>query len=617
MPILSLFLCLLLSFKSYAGSWKSLKEGDQTAQELLHSMEEKKSEGGNHPFYDGKVPQEAQFKSGDLASKSQNITDRDPASQMVYESADVRSQFKIDPTTDPLLLGSHKLMKNPLPLIGGEGTHLAETVQGGKDETLTCEESGEDSLETCTSDLHIKVVKTKIGKEWEGQFHFWKERRSKKKGHTLACKPLREGVFSAKRRQSGDITSKFKACVEEMGSSLSKNYVRLPSLPFKVSQIKEVTLKKRPQGQTGRAKLRSPHYLTSCRIDSNDHGTKYTCQPLITIVYEEDSYEVLPGEWVSTCDRLEEKADQGLCSYTSRTCTQGKGTRLIEGVPITQDCWQEAFTYRCEYPSKDDCGPLRARRCVQVDSCCKQMIGKTCVVYNQTYQCKGKASKTYTITGGSTPFCLDGNCRDQSYESNDEMMSSLAQLTLLKEMQGQIKNGLIFKGQDDRCSKYVLSFKDCCGAGKGWGKDVGLSSCKAKEKGLSKKRKAGLCHRIGTYCAKKILGKCIQKKTTYCCFNNKLLKAFHEQGRPQIKLGWGKPDKPLCRGFTIAEIQRIDFSKLDLREVYEDLMQKFNPQKQEGTEQKIRDRIQTIQKGLNPARSAPSSKSQPKQRSSA
>jgi conjugal transfer mating pair stabilization protein TraN len=176
---------------------------------------------------------------------------------------------------------------------------------------------------------------------------------------------------------------------------------------------------------------------------------------------------------------------------------------------------------------------------------------------------------------------------------------------------------LIFKGQDDRCSKYVLSFKDCCGAGKGWGKDVGLSSCKAKEKGLSKKRKAGLCHRIGTYCAKKILGKCIQKKTTYCCFNNKLLKAFHEQGRPQIKLGWGKPDKPLCRGFTIAEIQRIDFSKLDLREVYEDLMQKFNPQKQEGTEQKIRDRIQTIQKGLNPARSAPSSKSQPKQRSSA
>lgn len=207
------------------------------------------------------------------------------------------------------------------------------------------------------------------------------------------------------------------------------------------------------------------------------------------------------------------------------------------------------------------------------------------------------------ITGGQTPFCLDGNCRDQSCDANDEMMSSLAQLNILKGLQGHPWNGEIFKGKDHRCPKYILSFKDCCGSGKGWGKTLGVSTCKPKHKLLSEKRKNGLCHYVGTYCAKKdpiLHSKCIKKKSTYCCFNNKLLKALHEQGRPQIGLGWGDAEKPLCRGLTIDEIQRIDFSKLDLREVFEDLMKDFKPGKQEGMGKTIGERLETIKKGLKP-----------------
>src|SRR5207249_12327184 len=95
------------------------------------------------------------------------------------------------------------------------------------------------------------------------------------------------------------------------------------------------------------------------------------------------SYEVLPDEWVLNCDRLESRVDQGLCSYASKVCIQGLSpgfrpgkpqTRLIEGVPITRDCWQEKLTYACEYPAKDDCGPLRARGCAQISSTCKQKV---------------------------------------------------------------------------------------------------------------------------------------------------------------------------------------------------------------------------------------------------
>jgi hypothetical protein len=203
---------------------------------------------------------------------------------------------------------------------------------------------------------------------------------------------------------------------------------------------------------------------------------------------------------------------------------------------------------------------------------------------------------------------MDGNCRDQSWDKNDEMMSSVAQLSLLKEMQGKFKDGFLFKGDDHKCSKYVLSFKDCCGSGKGWGKDLGLGSCKADEKLLNVKRKQNLCHRVGTYCSKRELGVCLKKKTTFCCFGSRLLKAFQEQGRAQIGMGWGKAKHPLCRGFTIQEIQRIDFSKLDLREVFEELMKNYKPGKMGDVTRQVGERLEVIKKGMVPDAKQPQTK---------
>jgi conjugal transfer mating pair stabilization protein TraN len=184
------------------------------------------------------------------------------------------------------------------------------------------------------------------------------------------------------------------------------------------------------------------------------------------------------------------------------------------------------------------------------------------------------------------------------------MMSSIAQLSLLKDMQGKFNS--IFTGKEHQCSKHILSFKDCCGSGKGWGKSLGLGGCDDTEKILQKKRQARLCHYVGTYCAEKRLGVCIKKKSSFCCFGSKLLKAFHEQGRRQINLGWGAPKHPLCRGFTIKEIQRIDFSKLDLSEVFEDLMKNYQPQKLQGMGEKIGERLETIKRGLGPPGHSPS-----------
>lgn len=88
---------------------------------------------------------------------------------------------------------------------------------------------------------------------------------------------------------------------------------------------------------------------------------------------------------------------------------------------------------------------------------------------------------------------------------------------------------------------------------------------------------SGYCHEIGTYCKKKIplLG-CVQKATSYCCFNSKLARIIHEQGRPQLKnfSGWGDAGSPQCRGFSPDEFQALDFSKIDLTEYVEDMVKK-------------------------------------------
>ena len=44
-------------------------------------------------------------------------------------------------------------------------------------------------------------------------------------------------------------------------------------------------------------------------------------------------------------------------------------------------------------------------------------------------------------------------------------------------------------------------------------------------------------------------------------FTSELGRILHEQARPQLGIGWSH-----CDGFTVAQIQRIDFDRVDLSE---------------------------------------------------
>jgi hypothetical protein len=150
-----------------------------------------------------------------------------------------------------------------------------------------------------------------------------------------------------------------------------------------------------------------------------------------------------------------------------------------------------------------------------------------------------------------------------------------------KQPDGQIdENGnclgtiYIFNGNDYRCRPPGIQtgWSNCCKKTTTW---FGLGSCTEREKILAKLRSwgqlDGQCHYVGSYCVVKFLGVCLQKKETFCCFHSVLARIVQEQGRKQLGISWGDPESPNCRGFTPEEFQKLDFSKMDFSEWYQDL----------------------------------------------
>lgn len=86
-------------------------------------------------------------------------------------------------------------------------------------------------------------------------------------------------------------------------------------------------------------------------------------------------------------------------------------------------------------------------------------------------------------------------------------------------------------------------------------------SCEPEEQTFSLKKGQNLCVHVGTYCAKKVLGVCIEKKERHCCFNSILAKIINRSGRAQLGLSMDQ-----CGGFTQAQLQSLDFAAMDFSE---------------------------------------------------
>ena len=276
------------------------------------------------------------------------------------------------------------------------------------------------------------------------------------------------------------------------------------------------------------------------------------------------------------------------CSDQAKICASS-GKRTVDGFEVSKDCWEYSYVKTCNYPSKNNCSlyehcyAVANRECLLKDS-----LGN-CVNLKREFSCKSWISTQKENTAARVDLvakdgedsivckgipCLDGNCVDKSYLTNGEMMDSVSKLYATSNMKpDKDHNFNLFAGFGNHCSKKPVGFSNCCpDTSKGWGKQLG-AKCTKDEISLINLREKKLC----VYVGKKTSGTAPfhVNKHHYCCFGNMLDKVIQVEGRKQLGINFGSGGSPNCRGLTIEEIQKLDFSKMDFSGFIDELMVKF------------------------------------------
>ena len=175
---------------------------------------------------------------------------------------------------------------------------------------------------------------------------------------------------------------------------------------------------------------------------------------------------------------------------------------------------------------------------------------------------------------GGVTYCVGAGCERVDTPANTGFVSAATQLNMVMKMGGDEfdrQNMRIFSGEHRACPVRLLGAQNCCNDS-GVLIEIGLADCTAEEIELAEARAAGVTHYLGEYCAKRILGICHRRDRAWCVFTSELGRILHEQARPQLGMNWDD-----CRGFSIAEIQRIDFDRVDLSEFTDTLLDTSEP----------------------------------------
>lgn len=297
------------------------------------------------------------------------------------------------------------------------------------------------------------------------------------------------------------------------------------------------------------------------------------------------------------CDTVYSNED---CKYKETVCVEGGGTRTFEGLNLTKDCWQNRKIHQCtktrEYA--EDCSSMNLDECI-LDS--KKYLDKDNKVEQFIYKCI-RENPNPTATCNPVIDCLDGSCNDLEPAQNNlqDMLDAIAMLSTLNESVKTIDvdSLTMLNGENLKCRKStgaVASFRDCCGD-ENWGNP--LASCNSKEEKLKEKRSNSDCISIGSYCSEEIdvgLTKvCIEKKHSYCCFNNKFSKIIGNATRQQGLQTWGNAENTNCAGILIEQLQYLDFSKIDFSELYNDIKSSVN---QTEINDRVKQSLERLQNG--------------------
>lgn len=307
-------------------------------------------------------------------------------------------------------------------------------------------------------------------------------------------------------------------------------------------------------------------------------------------------YKIVSDRIVSGCQGQERRGD---CARREQSCISGPATRTIKGMRVTRDCWQWRRRYECVGANlESDCQDLeRDESCeLRESECLEDGPGGRCASEEMVYSCQvPERALDQRQVCGSQVWCMGGDCNTVPRQPPNQSFGRAASaMNLLQEMGRDFsKLGVdsisVFAGEKASCKKWLGSLKNCCKVS-GFLVKHRLAGCSEREKKLSVQRAKGQTHPGRRWCSREInllfRKICVEKTEEYCAFKSRLGRILQQQARSQLGIGWGN-----CRGLSIAEIERVDWSRIDLSEVLGDIAAKMKPVEQARIKTEMKDKI--------------------------
>lgn len=347
---------------------------------------------------------------------------------------------------------------------------------------------------------------------------------------------------------------------------------------------------------------RTERYCTGHKKRKGLHMKHWDCSPGCcsrVVIAQHRSVTELSDRW-SGCESLEGLDEKENAEHDIHISHYDEGpgaTRHITAVssdrasqevePVYKDSWEKTYTYLMQPKKCAQCQAYLDVGCLLKESKCIKEINtpqglKLCTKWLKTFSCE----ELQTVTDDLSDLKSSNLIKPIISMPNQNMYKALAQLEGLKQVAQHMEGNpiaSIFKGDDARCSiNFGGDFKNCCLKNGGWGTSVGIGTkCSADEETLKKAKADKRCVYIGTRVKKKVAGVVLSKEQVHCCYPSKIARAIQKGARRQLGINFGSADSPNCRGLTPAELERVDFGNLDLRDAYSDIALSANKVKQE------------------------------------
>ena len=308
------------------------------------------------------------------------------------------------------------------------------------------------------------------------------------------------------------------------------------------------------------------------------------CDKCENQVIKKAEYREVGEEWIVPNQELLALSRSPNSTLIEQTCLD-HAPKNINGKQIERQCWKERISFLYRFPETKECNHLKQGLCEQINQVCVQSSEFGCAMWELTFKCMQSIKRQFVHSDPENLFGFNEFHQQETIPPNRSFAEVVTQLAVFDEAKKELLHSNvsdastleIFKGQKMTCSKNVVDqlMYDCCFNYSGLSKQIGLSKCSADEISLGERRENGLCHYVGAY-EEKVLGLWKSRdEHVFCCFTSKLARVVQEEGRKQLSLDWGKPKEAHCGGFSFDLLSKIDFTQMDLSEIFDQLPSKL------------------------------------------